>query len=95
MKALKAARKAYDAHEDAVLKKALWERFVRGLRCPYCGSPKGTPVALERHMDCCRRKMRRVERGTPPPDPDFPTLGKPIKGTMRWAELRKRGISWT
>jgi hypothetical protein len=91
MKALKAARKSHDVEEQAILRKAIWNKFVRGLRCPYCSAPRDNPEQLQKHMNCCRRKTRRTARDAAP-DPDFPTLGKPVKGTLRWKILRSHGI---
>lgn len=87
MKALKASRKAHDAHLNAELKSALRKRFIRGLRCPYCGH-RCLPEHMPKHIDGCSiRKHELKDRQEPVIDPDFPTLGKPVRGTMRWKIL--------
>lgn len=86
MKALKAAKRSLEVTEDAMRRELAWSKFARGAKCPYCGRIENLPEQLPKHMDRCREALNREP---PAFDPDFPTLGKPIRSSMRWKVLRK------
>jgi hypothetical protein len=89
MKTLKAARRAQIAINQRLLDKTLKNKFIRGIKCPYCNSPANLPEQLPKHMDRCRERERLMKEYVDPKiDPDFPMLGKPMRGTMRWKVLR-------
>lgn len=91
MKTLKAARRSHNVTEQSMRDGAVWARFVRGLHCPYCSTPRNNPEQLRAHMDhCCQRDGYKRGYELAPADPDFPTMGKPIKGTMRWRILKEK-----